>query len=75
MTRPRLEDQLRAHGVDGTVEAHGTLAVIVPSSGLGPLAEPPRRREVLALCATHGFTHVAVELPADGPNDEALSRN
>ena len=75
MTETRLEDALRAHGVDCVVQAHGTLAVIVPSGELARLGEPLRRREVVALCAAHGFTHVALELPADGPDDEALPRD
>ena len=75
MTQRRLEEELRAQGVDCTVDTHGTLAVIVPSRGLAQLAEPSRRREVVALCAAHGFTHAALELPADGPGDEALPRN
>jgi hypothetical protein len=59
------EAALRALGVNCTVEARGTLAVLTPARGERGLEEATVRRAVLAALRAHGFTHAAVE-PCDG---------
>jgi hypothetical protein len=57
-----LETALAAIGVHCTVEAHGRLAVLVPSVPQPALAEPAARRRATALAEAHGFSHLALEL-------------
>lgn len=50
-------------GVAAAVEPRERLAVLRAAPGaLAGLHEGARRREVVALAAQHGFSHVAVEL-------------
>jgi hypothetical protein len=53
-------------GIDADVEPRGAMAVVRPRSPsvIPELARAERRREVVALGATCGFTHVALELVA-----------
>lgn len=56
---------LRALDLVCAVEGRARLALIVTDADTArSLAEPTRRREVIALARAHGFTNVAVELSA-----------
>jgi hypothetical protein len=57
---------LRALGVRCTVEAMGSLAVVIPAPGERALEDGGVRGNVLAALRAHGFTHAAVE-PCDDP--------
>jgi len=51
-------------GVQCSLEARGGLALLLPvQESIAALQLPETRRAVLALARTHGFTHVAIELP------------
>ena len=53
-------------GVQCALEARGGLALLLPvQESVATLQSPDTRRAVLALARTHGFTHVAIELPTD----------
>jgi hypothetical protein len=53
-------------GVQCSLEARGGLALLQPvKESVAALQSPETRRAVLALARTHGFTHVAIELPND----------
>jgi hypothetical protein len=60
------ETALAALGVRCTIEARGSLAVVVPATGERALEDASVRRAVLATLRSHGFTHAAVE-PGDAP--------
>jgi sugar phosphate isomerase/epimerase len=63
---------LRAAGLACDVEARAALALIIVSAAdAARVAADDDRRRVLALAREHGFTHVAVELPADAPDGDA----
>ena len=48
------------------LEARGGLVLLLPvDESVAMLQSPETRRAVLALARTHGFTHVAIELPKD----------
>ncbi|HSA56752.1 MAG TPA: hypothetical protein VLE53_13665 [Gemmatimonadaceae bacterium] len=64
-----LERALRAEGMACRVEARERLAIMVPDTLPAPgagidLATRTVRERALALARAHGFTHVALELPA-----------
>lgn len=62
-------------GLPARVEPRAMLAVIQVSAALmARLAEPDVRRAVLALAREQGFTHVAVEVAAGPPDDDAALR-
>lgn len=63
MSADALRDALRAAGVDSTVEARDRLAIVTAAPGA--FADPRLRERAVALAREHGFTHVAVELPAE----------
>ena len=53
-------------GLQCALEARGGLALLLPvPESVTALQSPETRRAVLALARTHGFTHVAIELPKD----------
>lgn len=53
-------------GVQCSLEARGGLALLLPTQeSVAALQSPETRRAVLALARTHGFTHVAIELPKE----------
>ena len=58
-------------GVQCSLEVRGGLALLllVPES-VAMLQSPEMRRAVLALARTHGFTHVAIELPNERRGEE-----
>lgn len=62
MSAVSLERALRAHGLDGVVEARGGLAVLIPRESASDFAMSERRDLALRLAREHGFTHLAVEL-------------
>jgi hypothetical protein len=72
-----LEVALRDIGVECTVDGRERLAVIVPTAEKSALfVDADRRRAMLALARTYGFTHLAVELVSGGTGvDAALSRD
>ena len=53
---------LAAQGFECDVEAHDTLAVLIPGDAACDVGDPALRELVLRLGREHGFTHVAVEL-------------
>lgn len=67
-----LERALRDEGVHGRVEAHDRLAIVIPDAAATPaipeatewLVSRAARERTVALARAHGFTHVAIELPA-----------
>jgi hypothetical protein len=61
-----LRDALAARGIVCTVEARGRLAVVVATLNTVDWAAPERAADVVALAVAAGFTHVALELPAEG---------
>lgn len=65
--RARALGAALAHaGLPAAVEARDRLAVLhAAPAQLAALHEPDRRRDVVALAARHGFSHVAVELEDD----------
>ena len=53
-------------GVQCSLEARGGLALLMPTQeSVAALQSLETRRAVLALARTHGFTHVAIELPKE----------
>jgi len=53
-------------GLQCSLEARGGLALLQPvQESVEALQSAETRRAVLALARTHGFTHVAIELPND----------
>ena len=83
MNATGLEDALRATGIRCTVEAIGRLAVLAPDAadGRAPngalerLVTVEGRREALRLSRSHGFTHLALELPRDQADGAPLHRD
>jgi uncharacterized protein len=67
-----LDDVLRRAGLDCTVHARGRLALVTPGSvaACSRLLASATRTAVVRAARSHGFTHVAVELPA--PGDDAV---
>jgi hypothetical protein len=63
-----LGRSLAALGASCQVEARGRLAVVVPDAGADPrlFGAAEWRVRALRAAATHGFTHLALEL-GDGP--------
>lgn len=61
-----LEGALTDEGLACRVEARERLAVLVPRGDWPALDDAPRRRALHQLATRHGFTHVALELDADG---------
>jgi hypothetical protein len=53
---------LLERGIRASVEARGSLAVLLPMSDPEAFARAGVRDLVLALAREHGFTHVSVEL-------------
>ncbi len=66
MNASALGSALLARGIRASVEARGSLAVLLPLSDPSALADAPVRDAVLALAREHGFTHVAIEIVGDG---------
>lgn len=66
MSAESFERALAARGIPCHVEAREKLAVLVATGSAGEhLSDAATRRELHALAATHGFSHVALELLAD----------
>jgi hypothetical protein len=58
-------------GVQCSLEVRGGLALLLPvQESVAALQVPDTRRAVLALARSHGFTHVAIELPSDRRGEE-----
>jgi len=57
-----LRTMLASRGLHVTVEARGTLALLVPGSSGAAHLSPSERRAVVQLARSAGFTHVALEL-------------
>lgn len=75
MSAAALAESLAALGVSCEVAARERLAVLRPHAGTGGrLADDAVRRDVVAAAKRHGFTHVALELPDDGPPHDAHVR-
>jgi hypothetical protein len=49
-------------GVVCAVEAHGRLAVVVPTDADAAVPDAGLRRRMAALAERHGFTHLALDL-------------
>ena len=65
MSAATLEAALRELGVRCRVEGIDRLAVIAPADADAGQAAIRVRREALRLLPTHGFTHLALELPSE----------
>jgi hypothetical protein len=61
-----FEEALYELGMQCSVVAMGPIVVITPKPGTDPsaLSDASRRGELTAIAAAHGFTHVALQLPA-----------
>ena len=59
---------LAARGVEGRVEEHGRLALLVGAHSHPAMHDVAARRELVVLAAAHGFSHLALELE---PGDDA----
>jgi hypothetical protein len=60
-----LEAALREIGIPCRVEAHERLAVLIVSAEARARTAREWRRAAVRLAREHGFTHVALELPAE----------
>jgi hypothetical protein len=67
MSAESLQSELAALAIDGQVEAHGPVAVLV-TAWPEQLRDPGRRAAAVQAAATHGFRTLAIEL-AGGPSD------
>lgn len=63
MSAEALRAALQAAGIDSTVEARDRLAIVTAAPGA--FTDPAARERAIALAREHGFTHVAVDLPAE----------
>lgn len=63
MSAEALRVALRGAGIDATVEARDRLAIVTAPPAV--FSDPEIRERTVALAREHGFTHVAVELPAE----------
>jgi hypothetical protein len=70
-----LERALRAIGIECTVEARDRLAIIIPSTLTPQFSETAVRRAAIAMLPEHGFSHLALEIPATTDGDATLSRD
>lgn len=81
MSADTLEAALGAAGFPADVEGRGRFAVIRPRNTSASRAIAARREQVIALAATHGFSHAALEIiattdpSAPAPSDAALPGN
>ena len=68
-----LRRSLRALGLRVSVEAWDALAVAIPEVDERGLEDVEIRKQAVALARSHGFSHLAVELPDRGrePSDRA----
>lgn len=64
MSAATFRAALAAAGVRCGVEAQDGLALLRVDGSGSPLADAALRETVTRLAAVHGFTHVALELPA-----------
>lgn len=62
MSPVELERALAAAGIACTVEACGSLAVILVPTAT-PFVDSGLRERAVALARQHGFSHLAVEIP------------
>jgi hypothetical protein len=61
-----LAQSLVAEGFDVAVEARDRLAVIIPSAaGAAVRLTTADRERIVGLARSHGFSHVAIEIPGD----------
>ena len=62
----RFESQVRESGLDCRVEVRDRLAILIPGNSRGgSRLSADKRRQLLQLAKSEGFTHVAVELDPD----------
>ncbi|MFN2400689.1 MAG: hypothetical protein ABR543_18940 [Gemmatimonadaceae bacterium] len=64
MTAGSLERALTLLGVVGTVEARGSVAILIAADA-SPLSDPVVRDSAVALALQYGFTNLALELKED----------
>jgi hypothetical protein len=57
-----LREALAALGLRGSIEARGTLAVLLLEGDAAPLRDPSLRARALAIASEHGFSHLALEV-------------
>lgn len=70
-----LAAALAALGLPCTVEARAGLALLsVAPASLPRFTDAATRRDLLAMAATHGFTHLAVELADERHSDAPALR-
>lgn len=63
MTAATLASELRGVGLACDVEAMDRLAIVIPEGSPDGAIWMAQRETVIALARTHGFSHVALELP------------
>jgi hypothetical protein len=68
-----LESALAALGWPCRVDARERLAILIPADADALAATSARREDAVRLARAHGFTHVAVEVPAAPCDDAVLS--
>ncbi|HEX5439180.1 MAG TPA: hypothetical protein VFW98_18650 [Gemmatimonadaceae bacterium] len=73
MNAERLREGLASLGLDGTVEARGSLAIVTLADER-PLDDETRLAAV-ALAREHGFSHVALELTGGTDHGAAVHRD
>lgn len=76
-SRADLERDLRALGIRCTVEEWDALAVLVPAPGERALENEELRRRAIAMARSHGFSHLAMDLPdeRDAASRETVPRH
>ena len=65
-----LEADLATLGVDCSVEPRERLALVMPRAGHDRLADADVRREAVRFAEARGFSHLALELPEDGADEQ-----
>lgn len=76
-SRADLERDLRALGIRCLVEEWDALAVLVPEPGERALEDEAVRRRAIAMARSHGFSHLAMDLPEerDAASRETVPRD
>lgn len=69
MSARELEADLRAMGIECTVEAREKLAILIPAGDARRLSSADARLEAVRLAEAHGFTNLALEIGDEPPLD------
>ena len=74
MSLERLQRALADIGLPGTLEARGSLVILKLDADVS-LEDDDLRDSALRLTSSHGFTHLALELPDDNGDGAPLYRH